>query len=253
MPFAVACLWLKCNFLFLLRLTFTFHVNGFNFPLTVSIIRCAARCHKTTGFKWINGLCIINCLLAFQFTTHGSCLVMKTSSLGQESLLGWGLRVRQSKTCLKAPELKCISLKSQARLGHFIQAFRSLSAYYQIWRGSEVCTADSCSEWCCLRTTQEGWLWWPQCIENTHTHKAVVTAPLRNMEKGQFTKDGGPTPQSKTSHWVHGVKWPFIEKLEILILSLKWRVSVTTIQWLWQHVKVNGPLTVVVAAHQNTA
>ncbi len=84
---------------------------------------------------------MINYLLAFQFTTHGSCLVMKTrSSPGQESLPGWGLWERQSKTCSKAPQLKCISLKSQARLGYFIQAFRSLSAYYQIWRGSEVYT-----------------------------------------------------------------------------------------------------------------
>ncbi|KAI4827358.1 hypothetical protein KUCAC02_030760, partial [Chaenocephalus aceratus] len=45
-------------------------------------------------------------------------------------------------------------LKVNARLCSFIQAFRSLTADYLIWRGSEVYTADSGSEGCCLRTTQ---------------------------------------------------------------------------------------------------
>ena len=141
----------------------------------------------------------------------------------------------------------------------------SFSAPYWpiIWSGggSEVYTADSCSEWCCLRTAQEGWLWWPQWPSTENTH--ICTHPQLSSECS-IEKHG-----NRSVHWQwwpreavkgggvrflkHSHRHMFVESnghslrnLSVWNRGCKHTVTTTT-QW-----RVNGPLKAAVAAHQNT-
>lgn len=141
----------------------------------------------------------------------------------------------------------------------------SFSAPYRpiIWSGggSEVYTADSCSEWCCLRTAQEGWLWWPQwpSTENTHTCTHPQLSSDCSIEKHgnrsvhwqwwpcEAVKGGG------VRFLKHSHRHMFVESLRnvkqffsVWNGGCKHTVTTTT------HWRVNGPLKAAVAAHQNT-